>query len=345
MAVIVMADDGIAFDGDSLARGPLGGAETAFISLAEAFAGRGHAVTIYNKCALPMTRNGVAWEPIEHGLPRAADLYIANRGDRLLPLVPSARSRVFWIHNPAGYLKKWRYLSKLWWRRPAMVFSSQFHANSFPAWAPSGARVTIPYGISPVFLDTDPPREPPPPRAVFTSSPLRSLDWLLDLWVADIHPHIPAAELHVFSSPKTYGGHGAARATQMNAVLDRATALAASGVVLRDPLPKAALATEMAGFRTLLYRGDPGETFCLAVGEAQAVGLPCVVQDIGCVAERVIDGVTGYVAPDDAAFAARALSLLQDDALWRRQHEAALAHQRGWSWDDAAAQFEQFVPA
>jgi glycosyltransferase involved in cell wall biosynthesis len=131
----------------------------------------------------------------------------------------------------------------------------------------------------------------------------------------------------------------------MNAVLDRAVALSGAGVVLRDPLPKAELATELAGFRALLYRGDPGETYCLAVGEAQAVGVPSIVQNIGCVAERVVEGVTGYVAADDAAFAERAIAMLRDNALWQAQHDAALAQQRNWSWDDAAAAFERFLPA
>ena len=167
----------------------------------------------------------------------------------------------------------------------------------------------------------------------------------MELWAAEIHPRLPAAELHVFSSPKTYGDHGDARAAQMNAVLDRASGLSGAGVVLREPLPKAELAAALAGFRALLYRGDPGETYCLAVGEAQAAGVPSIVQDIGCVAERVVDGVTGYVAADDAAFAERAIALLSDDTLWQAQHDAALARQRNWSWDDAAAAFERFVPA
>ena len=105
MAAIVMADDGIAFDGDSLARGPLGGAETAFISLAEALAARGHDVTIHNRCGAPMTRFGVNWEPLEKGLPDTADLYIANRGDKLLPAVPAARSR------PSGREKDYQWVN------------------------------------------------------------------------------------------------------------------------------------------------------------------------------------------------------------------------------------------
>lgn len=345
MATIAMADDGIAFDGDTLSQGPLGGAETAFISLAEALAVRGHHVTVYNKCDAPMARNGVSWKPLDDGLPDTADLYIANRGDRLISLVRNAGARVFWIHNPAQYLNKWRYWRKLARWRPTVVFSSEFHAASIASWMPTGGKVTIPYGISADFLTMTPSVDPPPPYVAFTSSPLRSLDWLLDLWAAEIHPQIPAAQLHVFSSPKTYGAHGDARADAMNAVLNRAGKMKDQGVVLREPVAKAELAQALAGLRAILYRGDPGETYCLAVGEAQAVGVPAVVQDIGCVAERVIDGETGFVAANDQEFAARGRDILTDDALWRRLHASALDHQRRWSWDDAAGAFEQLLPS
>ena len=344
MARIVMCDDGIRFDGNSLGTGPLGGAETAFVSLAEALAARGHDVRVRNNCATAMTANGVDWAPLAGGLPETCDLYIANRGDRLLSLMPRARRMVFWIHNPARYLLKWRYLAKLWRRRPAIVFSGAYHAASYPRWAPCGDRVTIPYGIEEIFRAAAPPTAPPSPRALFTSSPMRSLDWLLDLWAARIRPALPAAELHVFSGPATYGDHGAERAGRMAPVLEQASSMAADGVVLRGPVPKVELAREFAAARVLLYRGDPGETFCLAVGEAQAAGVPAVVQDIGCVAERVIDGETGFVAADDEAFAAAALRLLGEDDLWRNHGAAAIARQRGWGWGDAAAAFEALIP-
>lgn len=344
MAIVRMADDGIAFDGDTLSRGPLGGAETAFVSLAEALAARGHQVTVYNKCESPMTRNGVSWEPLENALPDSADLYIANRGDRLIQLVPQARSRVFWIHNPAQYLNKWRYWRKLRRWRPIVVFSSDFHARTMAGWMPAGGRQTIPYGISESFLKVTPPADPPPPCVAFTSSPLRSLDWLLDLWCAGIRPKVPHAQLHVFSSPKTYGAHGDTRLEAMNAILERAAGMVDQGVVIRDPLPKAELADALAGFRAMLYRGDPGETYCLAVGEAQAVGIPAVVQDIGCVAERVVEGETGFVAIDDMDFARRGCDILTDDELWSRLQKKTLERQRRWTWGDAAADFEKLIP-
>jgi glycosyltransferase involved in cell wall biosynthesis len=61
------------------------------------------------------------------------------------------------------------------------------------------------------------------------------------------------------------------------------------------------------------------------------------------VPERVIDGMTGFVAKTDEAFAQAAVRLLTDDALWLAQHRAALARQRSRSWDTVAADFERLM--
>ena len=89
------------------------------------------------------------------------------------------------------------------------------------------------------------------------------------------------------------------KAREMEAVLARAEALHDSGVRRHPPVRPDELAEVLAEARVMLYRGDPGEAFCMALAEAQAMGLPAVVQPIGIVAERVIDGVTGVVAADD----------------------------------------------
>jgi glycosyltransferase involved in cell wall biosynthesis len=93
----------------------------------------------------------------------------------------------------------------------------------------------------------------------------------------------------------------------------------------------------------MLYRGDPGETFCLALAEAQAMGVPAIVTPLGAVGERVQDGVSGRVVRSDDDFAAAAIAVLRDDALWRRWHLAALEHQRGLSWNMVAARFEALI--
>ena len=71
----------------------------------------------------------------------------------------------------------------------------------------------------------------------------------------------------------------------------------------------------------MLYLGHKVEAFCLALAEAQALGVPAVIAPVAVLPERVIDGVTGFHHADPQQFADAAVSLLNDDALWRRQHE------------------------
>ncbi len=341
MASVVMADDGIAFDGAMAETAPLGGAETAFAALAEALAGRGHRVEVRNRCGAALTHNGVRWAPLSADTPDSCDLYIGSRGHRVIGLVRRAGRRLFWLHNPAHYLKKPRNLWRLARHRPLLVATGPYHAATIPRWLPCGGHRIIPYGVLERFRGAS-PREPPPPRAIFTSNPLRGLDWLLDLWVTRIAPAVPGAELHIYAGASVYGA-AAPRAGPMAAILARADALASAGVRRLAPVAHDALATALEDARAMLYRGDPGETFCLALAEAQAMGVPAVVTPLGAVGERVEDRLSGRVAPDDEAFVAASIAVLRDDGLWRRWHLAALEHQRGLSWDAVAADFEALI--
>ena len=336
MARIVIADSSLAFDGRTPEQRPSGGAESAVVSLANAFARADHAVSVHNRCETPVRHRDVDWVPLANGLPAEADFYIANRSHFLIGAMPAARRKVFWIHNPARYLLKARYLWPLWRVRPAIVFSGASHAATYPAWAPAGRRVIIPLGIDDMFRSAN-ERAAPPARAIFTSNPQRGLAWLLRLWRERIRPAVPQGELHVFSGAAVYGGDANPKAAAMAAIIDEARAMAPDGVVLRAPVARAALVDEITASRVMLYRGDEGETFSLALAEAQALGVPCVVQPIAAVPERIRDGETGHVAVTEQDFAAAAIRLLTDDAHWDRQHRAALAHQRSFGWDEAAA--------
>ena len=345
-ADIVLIDDGVVFDGRSAEAGPLGGAETAFIGLARGLASRGHRVRAFSRGAASIEDQGVAWAPVDSGTPETADLYVANRSHHLIGLVPGAGRTAFWLHNPARYVVKPRYLLPLWRRRPVMVFLGPFHATTLPSWAPTGGRAIIPYGLTELFRHAVERESAPPPRAIFTSNPLRRLDWVLERWAEAIRPRVPGAELHVFSSLATYGGGSPQKRALAEPVLARARSLEAAGVVLRPPVPKSQLMQELQQSRLFLYGGDPGETFCLAAAESQAAGVPGVVARSTCLAERVRDGATGFVLADDDAvgFSARAVDLLTDDALWLSQHRACLATQRGLSWSEAASLWEQLLP-
>jgi glycosyltransferase involved in cell wall biosynthesis len=341
MASVVMADDGATFDGATAETGPLGGAETAFAALAEALAGRGHQVMVRNRCGAALFHKGVLWAPLSTGVPAACDLYIGSRSHSVIGLVRKARRRLFWLHNPAGYLKKPRNLWRLAWYRPTLVTTGTYHATTIPHWLPRGGIEIIPYGVLDRFREAA-PREPPPPHAVFTSNPLRGLDWLLNLWTTRIAPAVPHAELHIYAGPVVYGT-SVKRSEEMEAVLARAERLACCGVRRFAPLGRDKLAAALRGARAMLYRGDVGETFCLSLAEAQAMGVPAVVMPLGSVTERVIHGATGCVAKDENAFTTAAIAVMRDDELWRQWHRTALTRQRGLSWDDVAARFEALM--
>ncbi len=344
MARILLADDGIVFDGKTPEQHPLGGVESSVINLTQELASRGHTVFVRNKCTAPFTYKNVDWKPIEDGeWPINIDLYIANRGDKLIERMPSAKRTVFWIHNPASYIKKYRYLSKLWRVKPAIIYIGDYHATTYPTWMPGGERVVIPYGIPDIFCHAEPLKRVPAPRAIFTSNPLRSLDWLLDVWANQIEPKVPGAEFHLFTGATTYGSVGDKKSDAMATVIKQAESLSRKGVRVRGPVSKSILIEEFCKSRCMLYRGDINETFCLAVGEAQASGVPAVVRDFGSVVERVVDGETGFISKSDQDFVKNAVALLTNEALWKTQHETALNLQRSWLWSNAAARFEQLI--
>ncbi len=334
---IVLADAGLAFDGLTPRERPLGGAESAFVALAEALAAEGAEVHAFAKDARRMSHNSVTWKPVGGPWPRKVDLLIANRSPRLISAPIDARKRVFWLHNPAQFLSKPRYLWPILTRRPTLVFAGPSHASTAPAWLP-GRRVLIPLGVETPFLTTERTPGAPPPRAMFTSNPMRGLSSLLLLWRDVIQPATPNAELHVFAGPAVYAETGQ-KAAAMRAALADAEALRGFGVIVREPTPKEALARELGAARVLPYLGDPGETFCLAVAEAQAMGVPAVVRPIGAVGERVEHGRTGFVERDHAAFAAGAIRLLREDPLWESMSAAAMAGRAARAWSHAAKAF------
>ena len=45
--------------------------------------------------------------------------------------MPASKRTAFWIHNPARYLLKWRYLYRLWRFKPEIIFIGDYHVGGF----------------------------------------------------------------------------------------------------------------------------------------------------------------------------------------------------------------------
>ena len=171
---------------------------------------------------------------------------------------------------------------------------------------------------------------------IFTSNPERGLLWLVNIWLKYIIIAVPNAKLHIFAGSKTYGGRNK---DKIENILNTIKVIKDSSITVFEPLPKKKLFKKLLGYRAMLYKGDPGETFCLSIAEAQALGIPCVVQPIGSLAERVKDKVTGVVAHNDEDFCKGAISILKEDKIWHKYRDNSLKLQRDNKWENIANRY------
>jgi len=143
----------------------------------------------------------------------------------------------------------------------------------------------------------------------------KNLDDLLGAW-ATVHATRPDARLLVVGD----GQH--------------ASACRVPGVVLAGTLFGDQLARVFASCDAFAFASET-ETFGNVIVEASASGLPSVVLPGGAACEHVIDGATGFVAPDRVAFASALGRLLDDTTLARRLGAAARIHARSYDLDRA----------
>ncbi|MBI5163389.1 MAG: glycosyltransferase [Magnetospirillum sp.] len=337
---ITLVDDSIPFDGYAPSNRPLGGAEKAFASLPGALARRGHTVVAYNRCRWGMMVEGAQWETFEARRPLSTDILIAYRKPALLEAVRQARRRVLWTAGPARLLERKAARLYLDEHKPLLLLPSLAAAEGFAA---KGLRlVAMPAAVRSEYLAARP--EPAlPPRALVTTHPAHGLDRLLDLWVERIRPAVPDAELHVTSMSLAAAAEGGAVDEALAPLAAKVEAARAHGVVVARPEGDAWMSDSVRAARVHLYPGHGDDVTAFTLMESQAAGVPAVVRPLGAAPERIADGSSGYVAPDDDAFANLAILLLSDDAVQKAMAAEAKAAMLGRTWDAAAEQLEALL--
>tara|TARA_B100000963_G_C22624213_1_gene671503 strand:- start:999 stop:2036 length:1038 start_codon:yes stop_codon:yes gene_type:complete len=337
MTKVLFIDNGIEFDSKLLREKPFGGAEVAFVSLVESLACLGLEIVVYNNCIYEGKINNVEWRKIGKKLHlESFDSLVVNRGDKYLNFRKECKNRIFWIHNPASYLLKYRYISKLFFNDFKIVFSSNYHLSTYPKWAPSQERIVIPYGMDDYLFSKNKIKRIPSKNAIFTSNPMRGLDWLLEKWEKQIYPKCKDSKLIIFSGSETYGSFGRKHSDQINNILLKAKSLKKKGVILKNPVNRKKLFKNIESSRVFLYKGSQDETFCMALAESQLLGVPAVVCDFGCMNERVIDNKTGFVCKNDDDFCSKTIDLLNNDKLWIKMNKESLKRENYFNWNEIA---------
>jgi len=342
MASVIIADTTGRYDGRSLETRPLGGTETAVTLNARELAKRGHDVTVHTNSDEDFVHQGVRWRPLSATPAETCDAYVAVHQPPLLGFVPRPRQRVLWALWGVNQWRHYKHFWRMWRYQPTPILMSQIQVRDYWATLPRhGPLDVIPLGLQADVRGLPPLATPPPRRAIFASNPNRNLRGLVEIWIERILPAVPDAVLDVYGVHQLRPDQEAWTEWAGTLLPSGVSDAAKASVKIWPTAPRAELLQAMRGSRAMLYLGHKCEAFCLSLAEAQALGTPAVIAPVAVLPERIIDGVTGFNRADPAAFAEAAIALLTDDALWRRQHEAALARQQGIDWAEYAARFEQ----
>jgi glycosyltransferase involved in cell wall biosynthesis len=200
--------------------------------------------------------------------------------------------------------------------------------------------VVIAPGVRREYTEAEAMAPEHPPRAVVTTHPLMDLEWLVRLWVGEIRRRITDAELHVYSATLDQGALGGKVPERVRPVFDLVMKAKRDGVVVERPRADPDMAEAFRAARVHLYPGAANEVYCSTLAESQAVGVPAVSRRFAAAGERIRDSETGFLVPDDEAFASCAILLLMNDDVFRARSDEARTHQRRRTWDAAAAEFE-----
>jgi hypothetical protein len=335
---ITLVDDSIPFDGFTPATRALGGAEKAFASLAGALVRCGHDVHVYNRARFPLMIEGAHWETLEKGFPTQTDALIAFRKPSLLSSVRLAGKRLLWVTGSARQLEPARKAIESF--RPVLVFQGVTQMVSWRNAENLTAKALSP-GVRLEFIADTPTQLTERPTAVVTTHPSHGLDWLLDRWIQQIQPAVPNARLVIVSAILGKGKVGVDIPDEMRSLLNRA--MEAKGIEIVAPSGDLTMAELYRSARVHLYPGHPDDMVCWTLMDSQACGLPAVARPLGAIHERLRDGETGHIVPDDEAFANVAIRLLTDDALFWGENRDARLTQRGRHWDQVANEFVDLI--
>ncbi len=287
---------------------PMWGIRTATLALSAALARRGHDVHLFAVCPHPGVRDGIAFhdraEFARFGREQRVDALVVI--PEVLPLLMPlrARARFVWSGNAfqagdcalsarwswapeigrSGEMARLYTLAQFHPYADRLVVKSQWQAEYMQTTlGVPGSKFVVAYNGVPLEHYRGPAPVRHRHRLVYTSQVRRGLSQLLDLFPR-IRAVVPEAELHIFGYEHT----------DAQALPDLRGATQPS-VRWPGSLGKRALAHELRSAGLMAYPCTLKETFCTAVAEAQAAGLPVVTSDRAALAERVTHGVDGFL--------------------------------------------------
>jgi len=289
---------------------PLGGSQSALCYLARALARLGHEVRTVTMTRSPGRIDGVDCLSAEggYGLFAGAEAVIVLNdpdpqvAEALRAVVGAKTPLVLWtqhdVDQPAVAAFAAPETRRRWDR---VVFVSQWQEKAWRAHfgrEPEG--IVIGNAMAPAFEtlfaeDESPISSKPEPRLIYTSTPFRGLEVLLEAFPL-IRAEVPAARLSVYSGLAVYQVAEAEDAYRDLYRRCRET----QGVDYCGQVSQPALAEALKSALCFAYPSTFPETFCTSAIEAMAAGCLAVLGDLGALAETA-QGLAELVPPSGDA--------------------------------------------
>lgn len=335
----------------SVDEGGIGGSETCAVYVAKEFAKSGWKSIVFGDCTgLEGDYEGVTFADYSK-FPAFAqknriDFFLASRRTDVFGLPIQATKKAVWVHdiwldaNGNADLRLDKY-DRIFCLSPWHKKFFLSHHKGVPAEKIHVTRDGVDLGRFEGKVKKI------PGRIVYSSSPDRGLDLLLDL-LPEIQKEIPEAEVHIFYGFENWEKSARARNNQDQiALIEKLKKkFEQPGVVYRGRVGQKTLAREFMKAQLWAYPTWFTETFCITAVEAMASGTPVVTTDVAALETTV--GEAGVIVPvpknqwdcgliGDPSFQKRfvdeCVRMLTDEGRWKEYSAKSLEKAKAFGWD------------
>jgi len=211
--------------------------------------------------------------------------------------------------------------------------------NSIPEGLKSLDAKMISLGVSNEYFNINDSIPSVTPKALVTTNPLIGMDWLIDIWVKNIHTKLPWAELHIFSMTMYNGIRGNKVGEKYVSILEKLKNNLKYNIHVNKPKIDSKFKEEIKDMRVHLYPSHNYETSALTLMESQVLGIPAVVRPLGAATEKIVNGKTGFVAQNDNEFSEYSIRLMSDSGYYKRISDQAKEINDRNNWEIKANDF------
>lgn len=348
--IIIGAQSGLEQWGPrKLQEGGLGGSETAVIRLAEAFAKGGRRPIVYNPIDESGYYNGVCYRPVEHFRPEIrSDLYIAWRMPEAADWEINTRHLSLWLHDVDAGDRLTKDRARKFDSFVVLTEWHKKHVQTTYPFIPENKIHVIGNGVDLDRFSGTAIRNPK--KVIYSSSPDRGLDILLEHIWPKVIAQVPDAELHVYygwdNFTKSAALPGMGFLNEFKTKMDRLF-LDCKNVVQHGRIPQDRLAQEMQEAEIWLYPTYFSETYCITAVEAQLAGAIPITSRLAGLESTVQSGpvIEGDVHDPavQQAYIDATVFLLKEKKT-PEFYESIKSKTPARSWDQIAHEWEQLIP-